>query len=129
MSLLTDEEIEAIENQERSQNDWLWSYTRAIEAAVLAKLNSAEPVAWRYENKNVKGNWYITWTEPPDGFNKRALYEHPPAPSAPDGLHIIDCGFKRCGTEATPTILIGFNENDWSSRDKFKAMLAAARSE
>ena len=37
-----------------------------------------KPVAWRYENKNVKGNWYITWTEPPDGFNKRPLYEHPP---------------------------------------------------
>lgn len=42
---------------------------------------NAEPVAWRYENKNVKGNWYITWTEPPDGFNKRALYEAP-QPSA-----------------------------------------------
>lgn len=34
-----------------------------------------KPTAWCYENKNVKGNWYITWTEPPDGFNKRPLYE------------------------------------------------------
>ena len=41
-----------------------------------------KPVAWRYENKNVKGNWYITWTEPPDGFNKRALYEAPPDEAA-----------------------------------------------
>lgn len=41
-----------------------------------------KPVAWRYENKNVKGNWYITWTEPPDGFNKRPLYEHQPEDEA-----------------------------------------------
>ena len=41
-----------------------------------------KPVAWRYENKNVKGNWYITWTEPPDGFNKRPLYEHLPQDAA-----------------------------------------------
>ena len=41
-----------------------------------------KPVAWRYENKNVKGIWYITWTEPPDGFNKRPLYEHLPQDAA-----------------------------------------------
>jgi hypothetical protein len=41
-----------------------------------------KPVAWRYENKNVKGIWYIIWTEPPDGFNKRPLYEHQPEDEA-----------------------------------------------
>lgn len=46
-----------------------------------------KPVAWRYENKNVKGNWYITWTEPPDGFNKRPLYEHPPQDAANSCLY------------------------------------------
>lgn len=39
------------------------------------KASIGEPVAWRYENRNVKGNWYITWTEPDDRFNKRPLYE------------------------------------------------------
>lgn len=48
--------------------------------------------------------------------------------SPPEGLHIIDRGFKRCGTEATPTILIGFNENDWESRDKFCDWLKSASS-
>jgi hypothetical protein len=38
-------------------------------------LCDAEPVAWRYENKNVKGTWYITWTKPDDSFNQRGLHE------------------------------------------------------
>jgi hypothetical protein len=38
-------------------------------------LCDAKPVAWRYENKNVKGNWYITWTKPDDSFNQRGLHE------------------------------------------------------
>ena len=41
----------------------------------LMSKDQTKPTAWRYENKNVKGNWYITWTEPPDGFNKRPLYD------------------------------------------------------
>lgn len=36
---------------------------------------------------------------------------------AKGGIHIIDRGFKRCGTEATPTLLIGFEENNWKARD------------
>ena len=43
MSLLSDEEIEEIQNREFSQNDWLWFYTRAIEAAILDKLKAQEP--------------------------------------------------------------------------------------
>ena len=34
---LTPEEIEAIENQPMSQNDWLWHFARAIEAKLKEK--------------------------------------------------------------------------------------------
>jgi len=34
---LTSEEIEAIENQPMSQNDWLWHFARAIEAKLKEK--------------------------------------------------------------------------------------------
>jgi hypothetical protein len=46
--VLTDEEIDKIQNQEFSQNDWLWFYTRAIEAAVLAKFG--EPVGYYFRD-------------------------------------------------------------------------------
>ena len=38
--ILTEEEIEEIQNREFSQNDWLWFYTRAIEEAILKKLKT-----------------------------------------------------------------------------------------
>ena len=37
--VLSDEEIEEIQNREFSQNDWLWFYARAIEQAILNKLS------------------------------------------------------------------------------------------
>ena len=37
-------------------------------------LCKAEPRAWSWENKNVKGNWYLSWREPEPGFNKTPLY-------------------------------------------------------
>jgi DnaJ-domain-containing protein 1 len=44
---------------------------KLLEGLVLC---DAEPRAWSWENKNVKGNWYLTWREPEDGFNKTPLY-------------------------------------------------------
>jgi hypothetical protein len=51
--VLSDEEIGEIQNREFSQNDWLWFYTRAIEAAVLAKFG--EPVGYFYKGPNGEG--------------------------------------------------------------------------
>ena len=45
--ILTEDEIQEIQNHPFSQNDWLWFYTRAIEAAILKKIG--EPVAWHHE--------------------------------------------------------------------------------
>lgn len=36
--ILTEEEIKEIQEKPFSQNDWLWFYTRAIEQAILDKL-------------------------------------------------------------------------------------------
>ena len=47
--ILTEEEIEDIENRPFSQNDWLWFYTRAIEQAILNKLQDKLKNAERYE--------------------------------------------------------------------------------
>ena len=46
MSLLTEQEIDEIQNREFSLNDWLWFYTRAIEAKVIEKIKAQGPVAW-----------------------------------------------------------------------------------
>ena len=137
--ILTDEEIVVIAKQyDGNQKTVEFWFARSIESTILNKLNSAEPVAWQERQQTKIGftNWYDSGKPPSrdkklseviDGieYQWRPLFIHPPAPSVPYGLHIIDCGFKRCGTEATPTLLIGFAENDWDARDKFKAMLSA----
>ena len=55
--ILTEEEIEEIQNQPFSQNDWLWFYTRAIEVAIIKKLGS--PVAYHHEDGLSYENHYI----------------------------------------------------------------------
>jgi len=54
-----------------------------------------EPVAWRWENKNIKGNWYLSWSKPDARFNQRALYEHPqPAHTEAEVQEIFSAAFK-----------------------------------
>lgn len=56
--ILTEEEIEEIQNRPFSQNDWLWHYARAIEHAIISKLQeniqeklkNAERYEWLVEN-------------------------------------------------------------------------------
>ena len=34
-----------------------------------------EPIAWMYENQNVKDKWYLVWTEPSElGFSRVPLF-------------------------------------------------------
>lgn len=47
--ILTEEEIKEIQEKPFSQNDWLWFYTRAIEQAILDKLQDKLKNAERYE--------------------------------------------------------------------------------
>lgn len=124
--ILTDEEIKNIDPDRLAEN-----YARAIEAAILSKLNSAEPVA--YCNPNTGMLYYATHTtfDVPESVKAPhfPLFIHPPAPSAIEGLRIIDRGFIYEDGVHTPTLLIGFNTDDFDSRDKLGELLSAARSE
>lgn len=57
----------------------VWSYSPELVRQIIEadRAQRGEPVAWRWENKNVKGNWYLSWSKPDARFNQRALYEHP----------------------------------------------------
>jgi hypothetical protein len=78
--------------------------------------------------KGVKGECYPC---KPDIFE--LTYEpanhidQPRAMVVPEGLVVEDRSFIFISSEcALPTILVSFKRNDWESRDKFAAMLAAA---
>ena len=88
--ILTDEEIiDLFPDQDNGDGDI--QYGRAIEAAVLAKLNSAEPVAivTDYTQGSYQRKYTIAWKNEV-GVNAR-LYLHPPAPSAPEGWRCPVC--------------------------------------
>lgn len=86
MKVLADEEIMVI--NQTAEFDSAIGYARKIEAAVLEKLSSVEPVAWRWEVET-----YGDGKEkhcPEQGFSSAGnvckgdepLYLHPPVPSA-----------------------------------------------
>lgn len=146
--ILTDEEIEkcrelAFHAAKKSQqsckgqqvtpsDDYEYQFAWAIEAAILTKLNSAEPVAivTDYTQGSYQRKYTIAWKKEV-GVNAR-LYLHPPAPSAPEGFTLVP-------NEPTMPMLIELNEiaiivaglghEDGPQRvltDGYKAMLAAA---
>lgn len=87
--ILTDEEIiDLFPDQDNGDGDI--QYGRSIEAAILAKLNSAEPVAivTDYTQGSYQRKYTIAWKNEV-GVNAR-LYLHPPAPSAPEGNDLSD---------------------------------------
>ena len=91
--ILTDEEIiDLFPDQDNGDGDI--QYGRAIEAAILAKLNSAEPVAivTDYTQGSYQRKYTIAWKNEV-GVNAR-LYLHPPAPSAPEGWRCPVCNLK-----------------------------------
>ena len=107
--ILTDEEITLIVREcargSSINRDGSTSHriARAIEAAVINKLNSAEPVAWqeRQQTKTGLTNWYDSG-KPPSRDRKlseviggieyqwRPLFTHPPAPSAVEWVSVED---------------------------------------
>ena len=138
--ILTDEEITLIIREcargSAINRDGSTSHriARAIEQAILNKLSEQEPVAWLQTSVEDGVDTVIARTHKPDKFNAEwwrfdPLYLHP-APSVPKGLYVIDKGFIYQSGIHTPTLLIGFNQDDWDSRDNFYSVLsAAARSE
>jgi|JI10StandDraft_1071094.scaffolds.fasta_scaffold332893_1 hypothetical protein len=101
--ILTDEEIEkcrelAFHAAKKSQqsckgqqvtpsDDYEYQFAWAIEAAILAKLNSAEPVAWMAPGKE---SLEFSRKDTVYGSHTIPLYLHPPAPSAPEGNDMSD---------------------------------------
>ena len=107
--LLTDEEIINIADDEQFWDNHFgyqecdaYALAKAIEQAILSKLNSVEPVAWqeRQQTKTGLTNWYDSG-KPPSRDRKlseviggieyqwRPLFTHPPAPSAVEGWTAI----------------------------------------
>ena len=78
--ILTDEEcLKGV----KAEHSAMLFYARAIEAAVLAKLNCAEPVAWLAPGKE---SLEFSRKDTVYGSHTIPLYLHPPAPSAPEGF-------------------------------------------
>jgi hypothetical protein len=94
--ILTDEELalayRAVLNQSIRPQDKsvIFKYAlelATIEAAILAKLNSAEPVAWMSPGKE---SLEFSRKDTVYGSHTIPLYLHPPAPSAPEGNDMSD---------------------------------------
>ena len=135
--ILTDEELirmsDGYQTADEDPKDFV-EIARALEKAIINKLNSAEPVAWMQISVEEGVSTKFPRDHLPKKFNAdwwrfEPLYEHPPAPSAVEGLRIIDRGFIYEDGVHTPTLLIGFNTDDFDSRDKLGEMLSAARSD
>ena len=47
----------------------------------------------------------------------------PPASDAGDSPKVLDIGFRFEDGKHTPTVLVGFTEDDWTARDRFAATL------
>ena len=85
--ILTDEEITLIVREcargSSINRDGSTSHriARAIEAAVINKLNSAEPVAWYNPNEDHSDEAFM-WDKDTSGDHLIPVFTHPPAPSA-----------------------------------------------
>ena len=85
--ILTDEEIFKLQYEMQCRDGGFHPipFAKAIEQAILNKLNSAEPVGYRY--MGVDGSWRFDVMG--KGDIAEAVYEHPPAPSVPKGWTVI----------------------------------------
>lgn len=104
---------------------------RAIEQAVLNKLNEQEPVAWLQTSVEDGVDTVIARTHKPDKFNAEWWRFDPlylqPAPSVPEGYQLVPIE----PTKAMMWALYGHWVGQLTHLDYgyYKAMLAAARSE
>ena len=74
-----------------ARDDALYATARVKRLVGQDRAQRGEPVAWRWENKNIKGNWYLSWSKPDARFNQRALYEHPqPAHTEADVQELME---------------------------------------
>ncbi len=96
---LPDPDTHCWDDEAKSLRD-VWSYSPALVRKIIEadRAQRGEPVAWRWENKNVKGNWYLSWSKPDARFNQRALYEHPqPAHTEADVQEVLGSALREFG--------------------------------
>lgn len=77
--ILTDEEIGCIGHDVVTNAHTLDYFARAIEQAILNKLNSAEPVAWYSPNEDHSDEAFM-WDKDTSGDHLIPVFTHPPAP-------------------------------------------------
>ena len=143
--LITDEEITLIVREcargSSINRDGSTSHriARAIEAAVINKLNSAEPVAWLQTSVEDNVDTVIARTHKPDKFNAEwwrfeHLYLHP-VPSVPEGHALVPINPEGQGSndDLINSMVDAYQDSNGSYYDSmlaaYKAMIAAARSE
>ena len=89
--LLSDAEIESLYFNEIDRREL--SFARAIEQAILSKLNSAEPRSYLYKHHYYDGSFVFSHKDTLNGspcIEAIPLYEHPPAPSAVEWVSVED---------------------------------------
>lgn len=126
MTLLTDEEIIALQYQDDKDDHFV--FARAIEQAVISKLNSAEPVCWITPDGE---GWRMRYEPPVTDTNLgwSPLYAHPQAPSAVEGYTLVPNEPTRLMLDAAHIDLDRETQIDVMLKYVWEQMLSAARSE